>query len=95
LSEVELRGVLDKACLYFSAVRLVAIPAFLYGALTLCGADALVVGVAVLSSAMPAATTTAMLAQKYNGDAAYAAKLIFVSTVLSLATLPAVAAILQ
>jgi predicted permease len=90
LSEVPLRGVLDKSCFYYSAIRLVAIPALIFGVLKLIGTDALVTGVAVLSTAMPAATTTAMLAQKYNADAAFAAKTIFVSTVLSLVTLPLV-----
>jgi predicted permease len=94
LSEVELRGVLDKSCFYFSAIRLIAIPALFYGVLWLCGVDALVRGVITLSAAMPAATTTAMLSQKYDGDAAYAAKLIFVSTALSVVTLPIVGALI-
>jgi predicted permease len=44
---------------------------------------------------MPAATTTAMLSAKYGGDARFAAKLVFVSTALSLVTLPLVAAALR
>jgi predicted permease len=95
LSEVELRGLLDGACFYYSAIRLLAIPALIFGVLTLLRVDGLVTGVAVLSSAMPAATTTAMLAAKYARDAKFAAKLIFVSTVLSLVTLPVAAMALQ
>jgi predicted permease len=92
LAGVRVREALDKHCFYYSAIRLVLIPALVYGALLLIGVDATVRGVAVLSAAMPAATTTAMLAEKYcardSGSAEFAAKLIFVSTALSLVTLP-------
>ena len=44
--------------------------------------------VCVLLTGMPAASTTAMLAQSYDHNPGYASKLIFVSTVLSLITLP-------
>lgn len=94
LSEVELKTVLDRDCFYYSFFRLVAIPALIYGVMRLCGVDPLVTGVCVLSAAMPAATVTAMLAQKYGGDAAFASKMLFVSTTLSLITLPAIAAII-
>jgi predicted permease len=95
LSEVNLRTVLDKACFYYSFIRLIAIPAVTFAVLRLIGIDPVVTGVAVLSSAMPAATMTAMLAQKYGQDSAFASKLIFVSTLLSLVTLPLITAVLK
>jgi predicted permease len=95
LSEINLRDVFDKACFYFSFIRLIAIPAVLYLTLRLLYVPSLVTGVSVLSSAMPAAMITAMLAQKYGQDAAFASKMLFVSTVLSLLTLPLVAFILK
>lgn len=88
LSEVELKSVLDKDGFYFSFFRLIAIPAVIYGVMRLVGADSLATGAVVLSSAMPAATLTAILAEKYGGDAAFASKMLFISTVLSLVTLP-------
>lgn len=42
----------------------------------------------VVLSGMPAGSTTAILAEKYGGDAEYASKCIFLSTLLSLATIP-------
>jgi predicted permease len=84
------RDILDRDTLYYSALRLVAIPVFVLGALKLLGVDATVTGVATLSAAMPAATTTAMLASKYGADAQFSARLIMVSTVLSLVTLPVI-----
>lgn len=94
LSEIDFRTVLDKACFYYSVIRLIAIPAVIYAVLTLLRIDPIVTGVSVLSSAMPAATMTAMLSAKYGRDAAFASKIIFVSTLLSLVTLPLIAAVL-
>jgi predicted permease len=95
LSDVNFKTILDKACFYYSFIRLIAIPAVIFIVLRLIGINPVVVGVTVLSSAMPAATVTAMLSQKYGHDAAFASKLIFVSTLLSLFTLPLIAAILN
>jgi predicted permease len=95
LSDVNFRTILDKACFYYSFIRLIAIPAITFAVLMLIGIDPIVTGVAVLSSAMPAATMTAMLSHQYGRDSAFASKLIFVSTLLSLVTLPIIAAILK
>lgn len=94
LSGVELKSVIDKDCFYYSFLRLAAIPAVVFGVLLLLRVDKLVTGVAVLSAAMPAATVTAMLAEKYGRDAKFASKMLFVSTALSLVTLPIVGKIL-
>jgi malate permease and related proteins len=95
LSEVNFRSLLDKACFYYSAFRLILIPAITFVVLRLMSIDPVVTGVAVLASGMPAATITAMLAKKYGADSAFASKLIFVSTLLSLVTLPIIAEILK
>ena len=94
LSEVNFKTVFEKAAFYYSALRLIAIPAVIFTVLKLIGTDPIVTGVSVLSSAMPAALITAMLAQKYGRDAAFASKVIFVSTLFSLVTLPAIAWVL-
>jgi predicted permease len=95
LSEVDFRTILDKACFYYSFIRLIGIPAVIFVVLKLLGIDPIVTGVSVLSAAMPAATMTAMLSAKYGHDSLFASKLIFVSTLLSLVTLPAVSALLK
>ncbi len=65
LSEVDFRTILDKTCftIFYTAHR---IPATIYIVLRLIGIDPIVTGVSVLSSAMPAATMTAMLSAKYG-----------------------------
>ena len=91
LSEIDFKTILDRECFYYSAIRLLLIPAVLFVVLRLIGIDPVVTGASVLSAAMPAATVSAMLAKKYDADAAFASKLIFVSTILSLITLPLIA----
>ena len=79
-----------KRQLYYCAVRLLLIPLVVLGVLTLLHIDTLVTGVTVLLAAMPAASTTAILAEKYNGDAKFASAAVFFSTLLSLVTVPLV-----
>lgn len=88
LGDINLKKLFDKDVFIFSFVRLIAFPALVYLVLYFLGTDRELMGVAVLLSAMPAGSTAAILAQKYGGDAEYGATLIFVSTLLSIATLP-------
>ena len=48
----------------------------------------LVTGVCTILAGMPAGSTTAILAEKYDGDAKYASECVFLSTVLSLFIMP-------
>ena len=59
------------------------------------GTSELVTGVSVLLAGMPAESTTAILAEKYDGDSVYASGFIFVSTLLSLLTIPALSVLMQ
>ena len=66
----------------FSFYRFLAIPILLAVILSLL-------------PAMPAATTTVILAQKYNRNPKFASKLLVGSTVLSMVTIPAVTSLLE
>ena len=50
--------------------------------------DPLMKGVLILMSSMPAATNSTMLCTIYGGNRALSAKLIFLSTALSIVTIP-------
>jgi len=95
LSDVNPKELLDRDCYYYSLIRLIIIPAIMFGALKLLRADPMVIGVAVLAAAMPAAVTTGMLSEKYGQDSAFASKIILVSIMLSIITLPVAAALLH
>lgn len=82
---VELR---DRTLIWYTFVRLILIPLAMLLLMKLLRVDSLVLGVMVLMSGMPAGSTTAILANKYDGDAAFASKMVFVSTLSSIVTLP-------
>ena len=88
LADVRLKDMLDKSVFAFSGLRLVVIPLLTFAGCLLCGLGGIVTGVSVLLAAMPAASTTAILAAKYEGDAIYASKCVVTTTVLSLLTTP-------
>lgn len=88
LSEVKVKDMFDKWTAIYAGVRLIALPALLFVCLKWLPLAALPVNVCIIEAAMPAPSTMAMLAQKYDMDAQFASKMIFVSTLVSLFTLP-------
>ena len=88
LAEVSLKNIINFDSIWFCIVRLIILPLLV---LVLCMAlhmDTLVTGVCVTLTSMPAGSTTAILAEKYGGDYAYASEIILLSSVLSLASVP-------
>lgn len=88
LAETEHVNFRDPMILWYSFVRLLLIPIALFAVMRLFGVNKTVMGTMVILSGMPAGSTTAVLASKYDCDAAFASCMVFVSTVLSIATLP-------
>ena len=88
LAEVRVSEIFDFKALWFCAVRLAVIPVLVFIGCHFAGVDELVKQVCVVLAGMPAAATTAILAAKYDGDAHFAAKIIFLSTLLSMITVP-------
>lgn len=84
----------SKSILEFSAVRLLILPLITFAALWLLRENKMVIGISTLIMAMPAGTTTAILASKYNCRPEFASKIVFVTTLLSMLTLPAVSLLL-
>ncbi len=78
----------DGMMWWFTFARLILIPLVVFIAFSILPVDRTMRGVLVLMSAMPAGSTTAILAARYDGDAPFASCLIFVSTLCSLITLP-------
>ena len=78
----------DGMMWWFTFARLILIPLVVFIAFSILPVDRMMRGVLVLMSAMPAGSTTAILAARYDGDAPFASCLIFISTLCSLITLP-------
>ena len=88
LAEVKASELLDLKAWWFCLVRLLIIPLLVFAGCCFSGVDELVKQVSVVLAGMPAAATTAILASKYDGDAQFAAKIIFLSTLLSMISVP-------
>lgn len=88
LADINIKQMFDKKIYFYTFLRLILIPIIVYIPCHLLHVDSLVTGVCVLLAAMPAGTTTSILAAKYNGDAAFATNMTILSTLLSLITTP-------
>ena len=77
-----------------TAVRLLALPMLLYPILRAMGTQELILGVAIVQMAMPAAVNGSRLSLEYGGDTECMAQITFVSTLASIVTIPIIAALL-
>ena len=88
LAEVKASEISDRKAWWFCMIRLAVIPVFVLISCNLTGVEELVKQVSVVLAGMPAAATTAILAAKYDSDAHFAAKIVFLSTLLSMLSVP-------
>ena len=88
LAEMNPRGLIDRTMLFYTGVRLIVIPGVVFLLTMFLDIDPLLRGIAVIIAGMPAPITTALLSAKYDGDETYATGMIFVTTIVSLITLP-------
>lgn len=88
LAEIRFRDVISKLTIYYSLIRLIIIPLLVLGGCVLASLPPLVTAVSTVLAGMPAGSTTAILAEKYNGDSMLAVEIVFLSTALSLVTIP-------
>lgn len=88
LAEVDLKSMFNKMIGFYSFIRLILIPLAVFAACYVCRIDPLVTGVSVVLAGMPAGSTTAILATKYDGDAPFATRCVMLTTILSMVTIP-------
>lgn len=90
LAEVKIRDVVSKTAVWYCIVRLVIMPVIVFTACRVIGIDRLVTEVSTVLAGMPAPATVAILAAKYHGDEHFAVKIIFLSTLLSMVSIPGI-----
>lgn len=95
LSDINVRMLLDKAVWLISFLRLIAFPALFVLILRLLGADAMTMNIGVILLAMPVASNTAAISERYGGDHVFASVCVSVSTLLSVITVPAITWLIQ
>ncbi len=95
LSRMNWRMLLDRTVLAISGLRLIAFPALFILILRLIGADQMTMNISVILLAMPVASNTAAMAERYGGDYVFASACVSVSTLLSVLTVPLVTWLIQ
>lgn len=88
LAYAPIKSLFSAPVLYFSFLRLVAFPLLVYVLLLPFGMDRLLVDICLLMTAMPAGSSTSILANQYGCDAEFASEIIFTSTLFSIVTIP-------
>ncbi len=95
LGSVPVKEVFNDARVYaVSLVKLLLCPVLIWLCFHQVIDNPLILGAAVITTAMPSATNAAMLTMEYGGDEALASKGIFIATILSIVTIPLVITLL-
>lgn len=99
LADINFKGILKDKYMYpFVALRLLILPAIIFVLLKVLNILSLIdttsMSILLILSSTPAAALTSMFAELYNGDSPYAGKLVALTTVLSVITMPLVALLL-
>lgn len=95
IAESDLKTMFSKDNAYYCFVRLFLVPGLVLAGGLMLHTDKLILGISVVLAGMPAGATTTLLASKYDGDADFASKCTVLSTLLSMATIPAFCILLQ
>lgn len=89
LSSANFKEVLSDWTIYLgSFICLIVSPFLVYLAMTTLGLDRELTRVCVIIIAMPGAVMAPIIASKYGGNAEYASQCVFLSTILSVITIP-------
>ena len=92
ITQVQLPGVVNQTIKTLAnantATCMILMPLLIWGGCRLAGIDSLVTNISVVLAGMPAASVTAILAEKYDSDAEFATRCVVLSTLLSVVTVP-------
>jgi predicted permease len=95
LAEVNIKEVFSGVYMYYGiAVRLLILPVIVLYTLKFAGITGNVLVVCCLLSAMPAAANSVIFAERFDGDSVLASKIVFISTVFSIVTIPLITLLL-
>ena len=91
LGRMSLKSIFNNGLSYaVCAIKLVVTPIAVFFLLRLFVKDPLILGLLTVVAAMPSASISPILCAEYGGDSAFASRCVFLTTLLSLATVPAI-----
>ncbi len=95
LAVVPFREVFSEWRLYpLTLLKLIAVPVVVFFLLRLVTSDPLTLGVLTVLSAMPVASNATMLSLEYGGNEKLASKGVFITTLISVITIPLIVSLL-
>ena len=95
LAHMDWKMLFDRSVLLTSFLRLIAFPLLFAVLLSLLHTDAMTMNICVILLAMPVASNTAAMAERYGGDYVFASACVSVSTLLSVVTVPIITYLIQ
>ncbi len=95
LAHMDFGKLLDPSVLLTSLLRLILFPLLFAIILKLLSADEMLTNICVILLAMPVASNTAAMAERYGGDYVFASACVSVSTLLSVFTVPFITWLIQ
>jgi predicted permease len=95
LANADFRSIFTNLKVFVTcAIRLLAMPAVMLLVMTAFHAGRLELGIPVIIAGMPVAANVSILSEKYGGNSLLGAQCVFLSTLLSIITIPLVIAFL-
>ncbi|GAA0745937.1 AEC family transporter [Clostridium oceanicum] len=95
LAEIDIKSVFsDFSTYYCSFVRLIIAPFLVYLLLKVVHADGLLLKICVVLEAMPVAVLCSVLAEQHDSNPILASKCVFITTVISIFTIPLIVSII-
>lgn len=96
LAEIKFKDIFRGTVVYYLCfLRLILAPILSIIILKLIKADSLMLQISVVIEAMPVAVLSPILAQKYNSDKELASRSVFITTIVSMITIPIIISVLQ
>lgn len=95
LAKVKIRNVFKEISVYYGAlIKLILIPSILIGIKLVLKDNSNIINTIIIIQAMPAAAMTSILAADFNKEKEYSAIVVFITTLLSIVTIPIIAKII-
>ncbi|MEN8906588.1 MAG: AEC family transporter [Clostridiales bacterium] len=89
LASINVKDIFSDISVYYgSVIRLFLMPFIFLILFKIIGISGIVLGVCIISTAMPAAANTVIFSEKFGGDSLLASKIVFLSTAISIITIP-------
>lgn len=94
LANIPLKEVFSELRIYpYTIIKQIIVPIIAYPILNMFIGDPLILGITLIMISMPVANSAVLFATEYEGDVSLAAKTVFMTTLLSVVTIPLIVAL--